>query len=91
MVKVEFMAELAALADAAQIDLPGGETVLCVLSAASDQLSPGLKKRLFLADGSFTDDVFILVNGQHARYLEGLQTRIKAGDTITLIPFIEGG
>ena len=91
MVKIEFMAELAALAKTELLEVRSGETVSHVLAAVTERLGLDLKKRLFHADGSFADDVFILVNGQHIRYLKGLRTPLQENDTVTLIPFIEGG
>lgn len=36
-------------------------------------------------------NVIILVNGKDASLLDGLETRIKDGDEITLIPVVHGG
>lgn len=38
-----------------------------------------------------TGRVVIFLNGRHLELIDGLATRLKDGDTLTLVPFIEGG
>lgn len=38
-----------------------------------------------------TGQVVIFLNGRHLELIEGLATRLNDGDTLALIPFIEGG
>ena len=38
-----------------------------------------------------TGQVVIFLNGRHLDLIEGLKTELKDGDTLTFIPYIEGG
>lgn len=43
------------------------------------------------AGSSLADGIFILVNGRHLSQLQGLETRLAAGDLISLVPIMEFG
>ncbi len=38
-----------------------------------------------------TGQVVIFLNGRSLELVDGLETKLKDGDTVTFIPFIEGG
>ena len=42
-------------------------------------------------DDELSDQTIIFLNGRNLGLIEGLDTRLKDGDTLTLIPFVEGG
>ncbi|MBI4236167.1 MAG: MoaD/ThiS family protein [Chloroflexi bacterium] len=65
------------------------------LAQALDQLDkrfPGLKARL-LDDGTGDIHPFITIyiNGDDVRYLQGLNTTLRDGDEIVIVPAIAGG
>ncbi len=39
----------------------------------------------------FTGHVAIFLNGRNLELMDGLATRLNNGDTVTIIPFMEGG
>lgn len=86
-----YMAELAALAGKSEEKWPQRATVADLLSDLAERYGPPLNNRLLPADGSVPTDIFILLNGQHIRHLQGLATPLGADDEISLIPLIEGG
>lgn len=51
----------------------------------------GLGNRLLTPAGELREDVAVLVNGRNVRFLQGLDTSLAAGDTVTLIPPVAGG
>jgi molybdopterin synthase sulfur carrier subunit len=71
-----------------QIQAPG-ETVKAVIDAV-EQKHPGLRDRL-LDDKGVRRFVNIYVGDEDIRFLDGLETKLKAGDEISIVPAIAGG
>ena len=64
------------------------------LAAAIDGLEatyPGLKERLCDDQGEIRRFVNIYVNGEDVRFLSGLQTVLKPGDEVSIVPAVAGG
>lgn len=51
----------------------------------------GLKKHLFAEDGRLRSFVNVYINDTDVRSLQGLDTPVKDGDTVLLVPAIAGG
>jgi len=51
----------------------------------------GLKDRLCDPAGNLRSYVRIFVNDEDVRFLENKGTRLKAGDTVSIVPAIAGG
>jgi molybdopterin synthase sulfur carrier subunit len=56
-----------------------------------DQDYPGLKERLCEESGEMRRFVNVYVNGEDVRFLSGLETPIKEGDEISIVPAVAGG
>lgn len=67
-----------------------GATLREVL-AALESAHPGFSDRLFDASGELHKFVNVFVSDDDVRYLQGLDTPVKAGDTVSLIPAVAGG
>jgi len=52
---------------------------------------PGFDDRLFDATGELHKFVNVFVADDDVRYLQGLDTLVKAGDTVSIIPAVAGG
>jgi len=65
-------------------------TVGEALSALTGQFAE-LKKHLFADDGRLRSFVNVYLNDEDIRYLQKDQTRVKEGDTISIVPSIAGG
>ena len=52
---------------------------------------PGVRERLFRGDEEFNRFVSIFVGGRDIRLLEGLETAVREGDVITILPLAAGG
>ena len=64
------------------------------LSQMIDRLEtdyPGVKERLLDDDGELRYFVNIYVNGEDIRFDQGLNTAIKSGDEISIVPAVAGG
>jgi molybdopterin synthase sulfur carrier subunit len=65
-------------------------TVAAVL-ADIEQKHPGFRDRLFSDDGELRRFVNIYVNDEDIRYLEQLNTPVRDGDTLSILPAVAGG
>jgi sulfur-carrier protein len=64
------------------------------LSALIDDLEsnhPGLKSRLITDDGGLHRFVNIYVNDEDVRFTGSLDTALKDGDAVTILPAVAGG
>lgn len=52
---------------------------------------PGFKERLYDEKGELRRFINIFLNGEDVRFLEGLNTTVKDGDEISIIPAVAGG
>lgn len=52
---------------------------------------PGMKGRLRDDAGGLRRFVNVYVNGEDVRFLEGLETGLKSGDEVSIIPAVAGG
>jgi molybdopterin synthase sulfur carrier subunit len=79
--------------------LTGGQETATVdgcrnLSEAIDALEsahPGLKERLCDESGELRRFVNVYVNNEDVRFLSGLQTPLKPGDEVSIVPAVAGG
>jgi len=74
-------------ADLAEVTAPTvGEalTTLCAQYA-------GMDKRLFKVPGELNRFINIYLNDEDIRFLENLQTPLKEGDELSIVPAIAGG
>lgn len=52
---------------------------------------PGMRERLRDSDGQLRRFVNLYVNGEDVRFLQGLETSLKPGDEVSIIPAVAGG
>ena len=52
---------------------------------------PEIYQRWCDADGNLRETLTMFVNGDHIRYRNGLETVVKEGDEIYIVPLITGG
>jgi molybdopterin synthase sulfur carrier subunit len=67
----------------------GGTLIGCIESL--DEQYPGLKERLCDEGGELRRFVNVYVNGEDVRFLSGLQTSLKPGDEVSIVPAVAGG
>ncbi len=65
-------------------------TITTVIEDLEGQF-PGLAARLTDESGSLRKFVNIYVNEEDVRFLQGKETEIKDGDTVSIVPAIAGG
>ena len=78
--------------------LTGGEKQVSVetgtlsdVIAALEAAHPGLGERLLDEDGGLRKFVNIFVDDDDVRYLDGLDTKVADGLTVSIIPAVAGG
>ncbi len=67
-----------------------GDTLLQVIDSLEAE-HIGIKERICDEAGELRNFVNVYVNGEDARFLDGLQTPVKSGDEISIVPAVAGG
>ena len=52
---------------------------------------PGIRERLLDESGELRHFVNIYVNGEDVQFLQGLETEVKTGDEVSIVPAVAGG
>jgi molybdopterin synthase sulfur carrier subunit len=73
----------------AEVDVDGA-TVGEVLKAL-DAAHPGFAGRLFDEAGALRRFVNVFVADEDVRFVDGLDTKVEAGQTVSIIPAVAGG
>jgi molybdopterin synthase sulfur carrier subunit len=76
--------------DGAQVVQAEGNTIKDVFVFLEDHY-PGIGTRLIDTHGGVHRFVNVFVGDDDVRYLEGLDTPIREGDEVTIIPAVSGG
>lgn len=89
-VKVRIPSPLRSFTNGADTVVASGTTVGEVLESLKQQAS-GIETRLFKAPGQLNRYVNIYVNDEDVRFLQHLETPLKDGDEVSIVPAIAGG
>ncbi len=90
MVKVRIPSPLQKLTDnQVEVELEG-KNVKEILEKLVETY-PSLKDRIYDENGKLRRFINVFVNEEDIRFLQGEETPLKEGDTISLIPAIAGG
>jgi sulfur-carrier protein len=73
-----------------QVSLPAGGLTLDVLQQLCSRFE-GLRNQLMADDKRLYGSVAVFVNGVDLKRLQGLDTLLRNGDVLTLVPAISGG
>lgn len=89
-IKVRIPSPLRQFTDGAdQLQLEGAN-VAAVLGQLTGRAA-GIEKRLFKSPGELNRFVNVYVNDEDIRFLQNLDTPLKQGDEISIVPAIAGG
>ena len=69
----------------------GEGSTLESLVANLDGSYPGMRERVMDESGQLRRFVNIYVNGEDVRFMSGLETAIKDGDEVSIVPAVAGG
>ena len=67
-----------------------GSTVAEVLKAL-ESAHPGFAERIFDESGSLRRFVNVFVAEEDVRFLDGLETPVESGQTVSIVPAVAGG
>ncbi|HRC63016.1 MAG: MoaD/ThiS family protein [Dehalococcoidia bacterium] len=71
--------------------VPGQGTTLGELVQHLEAEFPGMRERLCDDSGSLRRFVNVYVNGEDVRFLSGLDSALKEGDEVSIVPAVAGG
>ncbi len=75
----------------ATVEVNGGANdVRATLDTLTAQY-PTISERLFDGQGHVKSHINIFVNNEDIRFLNGLETHVRDGDTVVLLPALAGG
>jgi molybdopterin synthase sulfur carrier subunit len=75
-----------------EIDLPQGSTIADFLAYLRERWGDELSTHIFdPTSGAVLPYVRVMVNGQTIHYLQGMETLLKEGDEILILPPVSGG
>jgi len=89
-VKVRVPTTLRPLTGGASEVVVEAETVAGALDAV-DEAHPGFKDRLVDEEGALRRFVNVFVADDDVRFLEGLDTTVPEGETLSIVPAVAGG
>ncbi|MEP6698055.1 MAG: MoaD/ThiS family protein [Pseudonocardiales bacterium] len=69
----------------------GAGNTLADLFSDLDDRHPGLRDRLVTTDGALHRFVNVYVNDEDVRFTGSLETPVKDGDSVTILPAVAGG
>ena len=73
----------------ADVDSTAASVSLCLKEL--DERFPGFGERVFEESGEVRRFVNVFVNGEDIRFLQGLDTSLKSGDEVSIVPAMAGG
>lgn len=89
-IKIRIPSPLRAYTDGADIVEIEGATVGAVLDSLKSRAT-GIEARLFKAPNQLNRFVNVYVNDEDIRFLNNLDTPLKTGDELSIVPAIAGG
>ena len=91
-IRVKFFAALWEITGEKEIELDGTDmTVREVLQKLIERYGEKFKKEIMENDDKVKDHYVILVNGRNIVFLDGINTKVKDGDLISVFPPVGGG
>jgi MoaD family protein len=91
MKEVKLLATLRDVHGSSRLEVPFTTGTTREMIAAIGEASPAVAREMLNEDGTLSGLVHIFVNGRNIEWLDGLDTEIKEGDQLTLIPPTAGG
>jgi molybdopterin synthase sulfur carrier subunit len=74
---------------AAEVSAAGGS--LATVLAGLETAHPGFRERLFDDQGELRRFVNVFVDDEDIRFLDGVDTEVKDGATVSIVPAVAGG
>ena len=72
-----------------KVQATGGNLLDCIASLESNY--PGMRDRIMDESGQLRRFVNVYINGEDVRFSDGLDTGVKDGDEVSIVPAVAGG
>ena len=69
----------------------GNEGTLANLIDGLETSFPGIKERICDETGELRRFVNVYINGEDVRFMDGLDSSLKTGDEVSIVPAVAGG
>ena len=69
----------------------GNEGTLANLIDGLETSYPGIKERICDETGELRRFVNVYINGEDVRFMDGLDSSLKTGDEVSIVPAVAGG
>jgi len=89
-VKIRIPSPLRSYTNGADVVEADGGTIAAVLDSLKAK-APGIESRLFKGADQLNRFVNVYLNDEDIRHLQKLETPVKSGDEISIVPAIAGG
>ena len=89
-IKVRIPSPLRNFTNGADVVETEGDTISAVLESLKAK-APGIETRLFKGPGQLNRFVNLFLNDENIHHLQKLETPVKQGDEISIVPAIAGG
>jgi len=89
-IQVRIPTPLRKLTNGAAVVVAAGENIQDLIESLENSF-PGLKERLCDEKGDLRRFINIYVNEEDIRFQQGIQTAVKPGDDVSIVPAIAGG
>jgi molybdopterin synthase sulfur carrier subunit len=76
---------------AVELSLPEHATIMDVINLMAREYGRGFSRYIFDEENKVREFFNFSVNGQNIKYLNGLETKLKNGDSIVILPPTAGG
>lgn len=73
------------------IELPENSSILDLIKELSNKIHPALMEKLVKEDRKLNPDFSILLNGRNIVHLNGLSTKLRNEDTVSIFSVAGGG
>ncbi|MEM4390182.1 MAG: MoaD family protein [Candidatus Micrarchaeia archaeon] len=90
-IRVRFSSALKPQTGEAETTLPSANSVKEALALLSQKYGEAFRRRIFDEAGSVRRFISIYVNGEDIRFKNGVETKLKAGDEVLILPAVSGG
>lgn len=68
-----------------------GSTISEIIASLAEKYGDSFERRVLDTDGKPRSVLNLYVNGKNIRFLSGLDTQLKDGDEVMLLPAVSGG
>jgi molybdopterin synthase sulfur carrier subunit len=74
-----------------ELEIEAEKLTVNQLLALLSQITGKDLEKILKRDGELSPFISIFVNGRNVRYAEGLETEVKNGDEVSIVPTVAGG